>query len=296
MGKDIIQIGVTEAVLDELAVSYDVQTLPSIETSDGYEFIRKGIAQLRELRVKVEARRKELKAPLLERGREIDAAAKDVLGRLTQIENPMKALKREKDERKKREEEARQRAIEERIEGMRQFVAFANQTEDLGELGDYAQQLADMDVIEEYYGEMRERALQVLAEVRQAVDARIASVAELQVLRQQREEEMAAIEKERAELQALRAQVAEQRAAQKGQEPAQKGQEPGTSMPEPQGIAGPLAGAVPPAQQPPPCFVPTESAVLEALAIAERCGSIPREEMTRPEWACVILAAELRQQ
>ncbi len=110
MGKELIELGVTEAAIAELATKYNKAWDCSIKAQ--YEVVRKGIAELRGLRTRVEKRRKELKAPLLEQSKLIDGEAKRIIGELTNIETPMRDAKAEEDERIERakQEEARKEA------------------------------------------------------------------------------------------------------------------------------------------------------------------------------------------
>lgn len=83
----------------------------TFDTPANYEIGRKAIGQLRELRGKVEKRRKDLKASSLEFGRKVDAAARLLTGALEEIEDPLLAAKRVVDD-----EEARVKREAERAE------------------------------------------------------------------------------------------------------------------------------------------------------------------------------------
>ena len=112
--KQIVEYNVSDEAISQLRDQYDGLTA---ETPEKYEECRLAIANVRDLRVKVEKTRKELKADALAYGRKVDAEAKRITAKLTEIEEPLKLEKAKIDDekaRKKREkEEAEQRAREE---------------------------------------------------------------------------------------------------------------------------------------------------------------------------------------
>jgi chromosome segregation ATPase len=80
----------------------------AFNTPENYEIGRVALGKLRGLRTAVEKRRKEIKADILERGRNIDAVAKHFTDLIEAIELPLVAAKRAVDdeaERAKREQE-----------------------------------------------------------------------------------------------------------------------------------------------------------------------------------------------
>ncbi len=105
--------------------------ITAIQTPADYECVRSGIAECRTLRTKVEAKRTELKKPVLEIGRAIDAEAKRLVDMIQGIEQPLQKMKdiedaarakakREKEEIERQEREAEmQRAIEAEQERIR---------------------------------------------------------------------------------------------------------------------------------------------------------------------------------
>lgn len=117
----IIDYGVTDAALAKLKEKYTGLTC---DTKEGYEKTRKAIADIRDRRVAVENRRKELKADSLEYGRKVDREAKRITEALEEIEEPLKAAKKLVDdeaERVRREaEEAERRKAEEEARRIRE--------------------------------------------------------------------------------------------------------------------------------------------------------------------------------
>ena len=74
-----IEYGVTEAALAELAERYNE---PDASTDEGYEHCKDGCRELTALRTAIETRRKDLKAPALNWGRDVDKQAKDITRRV----------------------------------------------------------------------------------------------------------------------------------------------------------------------------------------------------------------------
>lgn len=115
----------TDAALAELRERYNPDTLPDPNTSEGYEFVRAGAKELTSYRTKLDKERQRIKAPYLEAGRIIDAEAKRITGELRQLEEPIKAAKKEVDDREKREKEARLARLAEKVNAIRDYPSRA---------------------------------------------------------------------------------------------------------------------------------------------------------------------------
>ncbi len=101
----VARYGVSGEAIAELRARFQGVTF---DTPANYEVGRKAIGTLRDLRGKVEKRRKELKADSLEYGRRVDAAAKELTKLISDIEDPLQAAKDAVDEaeaKRKRDEE-----------------------------------------------------------------------------------------------------------------------------------------------------------------------------------------------
>jgi colicin import membrane protein len=96
----------TEAGLAALREQY--AAVPDVTTREGMELAREARRNCVSLRTALEAKRKELKAPLLERGKLIDDEAKRIIGAIVEVENPHdKAIKAEEARIEARREAAR---------------------------------------------------------------------------------------------------------------------------------------------------------------------------------------------
>lgn len=170
---------------------------------EGYEIGRVLIADCRNLRAKVEARRKELKAESLEYGRKVDAVAKQLETALASIEEPLKLAKKAIDdeaERIKREkaeaEEAARKAEYERQRAEAEAKAKAEREAEEARLAEERRKQAE------------ERA--ALEAERRAFEEQRAKAAKEEAERQA--SERAKIEEERRKVEAERARLAAEEA------------------------------------------------------------------------------------
>ena len=101
----------TEAGLAELRKQY--ATVPDVTTKDGMVLAREARRNMVALRTQVESVRKQIKAPILERGALIDAEAKRITGEIQKVEQPFDdAIKAEEDRIEAAREANRKRAAE----------------------------------------------------------------------------------------------------------------------------------------------------------------------------------------
>lgn len=95
---------------DAIALKRGKYALLKADTPQGYKEVQLAIADLRETRVAIEKRRKELKADSLEYGRKVDTVAKLLITQIEDIEKPLKALKSAVDEEKAQAKAAKEAA------------------------------------------------------------------------------------------------------------------------------------------------------------------------------------------
>jgi chromosome segregation ATPase len=86
----IVEYGVTEAAI---AIKRAEFAALEATTPQGYEAVRKAIAECRQTRVGIEQRRKEYKQGALEYGKLVDAKAKEATALIESVENPLQAKK-----------------------------------------------------------------------------------------------------------------------------------------------------------------------------------------------------------
>lgn len=109
----IAEYSVTAAALGELRGKYERVLFP-VATTAGMKDAVAARAELRGLRISLEAKRKEIKGPALERCRLIDAEAKDITAVLTSLEDPINAQIQAEQARKEAEKVERERKEAER--------------------------------------------------------------------------------------------------------------------------------------------------------------------------------------
>lgn len=129
MSTSIAEYSPTEAALADLRQRY-ANVVFDVATTKGMEAARKGRAEIRGYRTALEAKRKEIKAPALERCRLIDEEAKRITGELVALEDPIDSLIKAEEQRKEAERAAKELAerqrvtkIHERIGSLAELVA-----------------------------------------------------------------------------------------------------------------------------------------------------------------------------
>lgn len=212
-GKVLVKYGRTEAALAELKARYTGATY-DLRTVAGDKAARAARMELVSTRAALEKRRKELKAPALEFGRQVDAEAERIKGELLALEGPIDAQIKADEERRAAEKAERERIEAERrakheagIARIRAYLARAQEpgmtAERIGKGIDHLTALwFDPAVWEDY----AERALQ-------ARDETVVAMAKLMEAAQAREAEAARLEAQRIENERVARELAEQRRA-----------------------------------------------------------------------------------
>lgn len=123
MTTAIVEYTQTEAALAELRMKY-ADVVFDVATTKGMTEAKAARAELRTLRVNLEAKRKEIKAPALKRCAEIDTEAKRITAELAEMEDPIDAAIKAEESRKEHEKAEKERLDRERTEALnRRFDA-----------------------------------------------------------------------------------------------------------------------------------------------------------------------------
>ena len=77
--QSVALFDLTEAAISQLSEKYYDLTIDGIDDKEGFDLVHKGRMHIRDLRVQVKKTHKELKAPVLQHGRLIDAAMKKIM-------------------------------------------------------------------------------------------------------------------------------------------------------------------------------------------------------------------------
>ncbi|MDG4594203.1 MAG: hypothetical protein P9F75_00665 [Candidatus Contendobacter sp.] len=176
-------------------------------TKEGMALAKEARAEVRSYRTSVEKLRAELKAPLLERGKQIDAEAKRITAELTRIEEPIDAAIKAEERRKEEEKAAKARAEAERVARINARLLNIRRipTSLMGRpASEIETEIARMIAYQpnpEEFVEFLPEALDARNEVRAVLETML-------IERKRADEEKAKIQAEREELERLRAIVA----------------------------------------------------------------------------------------
>jgi hypothetical protein len=199
----MVALNVTQAALDALADKYSV--CPDASTSEGMVEIKAGLKELVGFRTKVEDRRKTLKAPLLERGRVLDAAAKDVIGQIKDIEEPMAVAKKRVDDAKKKADDEHKARLQAQMDVLRNMpMQLVNASSE--QIGKALEEVEDFDHNNFYW--FKEEAAQLKADTRNKLGEMLAAAITREQEAERQRVEQERLDREREELQR---QQAEQR-------------------------------------------------------------------------------------
>lgn len=199
-----------EAALSGLRSKY-ADVAYDVTTTNGMKDAIAARRELREYRLSVENKRKELKADVLDRGRKIDGIAKELSAAISALEDPIDQQIKAEEQRKELEKAEKARleaervaAIHQRIDNIRALALdIAGRTSE--QIREEANRVSQLELDPEEFGEFHVLAL----EARQSAFGSLLAQADL---RKAQEEEQARIDAERAELERLRKEAEEREA------------------------------------------------------------------------------------
>jgi hypothetical protein len=146
--------------------------IKAIATKTDYDFVKGGIRECREKRGAVTEIHKEEKADILAAGRRLDADKNEIIALLTEIETPLKEIKRAYDDKKEREREVKRQIEVDRVNLIQnKIAAFMPSVLPNWESGEYTASIEALkahEVTEDEYQEFFEVATRKKAE---ALDA-----------------------------------------------------------------------------------------------------------------------------
>ena len=208
----VVEYNVTDAVLAKMEADYMGLTVKGLDDKDGFDAVHKARMIVKNTRVDVEKKRKELKASALEWGKKVDSEAKRIFAKIEPIETHLtteeEKITKEKERilaEKAKAEEARVFSIRERIDFIRSAPNHITLSTTADRIREILKDLIDYGTPEEVYQEFIETAKSVYAEtvikIEQALSARVKFEAE----EAERKAESERLAKERAELDRIRA-------------------------------------------------------------------------------------------
>lgn len=157
---DVAEFKQTDAALSHLREKYSA--IPDANTTEGYDFVKAGVKELTGLRTAIEAKRKEIKAPYIAAGQIIDAEAKRIIEAIQVIEEPLKVIKKEVDDREKRIKEERLARLNFKINSIRSNVAVARGLSS-AEIAELISSVDAIDATQDFY-ELTHEAVNARAE------------------------------------------------------------------------------------------------------------------------------------
>lgn len=215
----ITEYSKTEAALSDLRSRFGSLVLDA-KTTAGMKGLVEARGEIRRLRVDLEAKREELKKPVIERGRLIDSEAKRITAELVALEDPIDAQIKAEENRKANEKAAREQAERERIATIQARISEwgAMIPELVGaKVEKIAGAIADFEKVEidETFAEFRQSAIvahnRTLAAMRQLHAGAIAQADEQRRVEERARQDAEARERERVEREKAEAAAAERK-------------------------------------------------------------------------------------
>lgn len=145
---EVVEFSQTNASLAMLREKYSV--VPDVETEEGYALAKAGIKELTTLRTSLEAARKRVKDPYLKAGQIIDAEAKRITAELVQLEDPIKAAKKEVDDRIEREKQERIARLQLKVDAIKAMPAQVRGKAS-ADIADMLDRVGEIDAMHDYY-------------------------------------------------------------------------------------------------------------------------------------------------
>ena len=207
-----VEDGMSALAERHAGVVYDVTT------RDGMKAAKAARGEIRDVRLALEERRKEAKAPLLALGKFVDSRAKDLTARLIALEDPIALQIEHEQKREQREIEAREQAERERIAAIEKRIkaiydsvgealaaSFDRNVEGIKTIGRRVRDTVIDDTFGEYQKAAHEAKETTLPKLLEVLAKTTQTVAYAEALAEERRKADA----ERAELEALRTAEAE---------------------------------------------------------------------------------------
>lgn len=132
--QDLIKYSVTDAAIAEMGEKYLSLKVHGLDDGEGYALCKEARKAVRDTRLNVEERRKELKAESLEFGRAVDTEAKRITAMLEPIELHLVSQMALIDNEKKRREDEAKRQAKERLDSRVSQLQAVNATFSIDEL------------------------------------------------------------------------------------------------------------------------------------------------------------------
>jgi len=221
--KQLVEFDITEAAIAKMENLYMGLTVKGVDDDKGFQEVHEARMVVKNHRVSVEKRRKELKADALEWGRRVDTEAKKIFSKLEPIENHLAEQERIVTDEKKRIKEAEERAFQEKIDNrMQQLSEYGRSTafQKVATMPDDEWEQCIFNIIQEFNAEQKriEEERRIEAERQAKIEAEQKAEAErLEKIRKEQEQQAAKI---KAEQDRINAELAKKQAEIRAKEEA----------------------------------------------------------------------------
>lgn len=196
----------TAAALAKLRQQYG-DVVYDVKTTKGMKDAKEARKTVRGYRTSLENKRKEIKAPALQRCRDIDEEAKIITAELRKLEEPIDEQIKAEEQRKQREKEETERRERERVDKIRADIEVIRLTpadligKSAAELGAAAHDLRMQPIGEAVFAEFMQEALAAKQQAMQQLASMIEAA--------KAQEELAEMKRKQAEQEAAKAEAAE---------------------------------------------------------------------------------------
>lgn len=194
----------TAAALAKLRQQYD-GVVYDVRTTKGMKDAKEARKTVRGYRTSLENKRKEIKAPALQRCRDIDDEAKIITAELRKLEEPIDEQIKAEEQRKQREKEEAERRERERVDKIRADIEAIRHTpadligKSAAELGAAAHDLRMQPIGEDRFAEFAQEALAAKQQAMQQLASMIEAA--------KAQEELAEMKRKQAEQEAAKAEA-----------------------------------------------------------------------------------------
>lgn len=137
----------TDAALSSLRERFSI--VP-IVTEDNYNEVAEGLKELTKYRTSLEKKRVEIKKPYLDKGKLIDAEAKRITAVLVSLEDPIKAAKKEYDDREEIKRQERIARLQKKVDAIYDFERRAKNMAS-NEISELLEELYEIDTANDFY-------------------------------------------------------------------------------------------------------------------------------------------------
>jgi len=191
-----------EARLAELTSQY-AGALYEVGTSEGMSVAKAARRELRTMRTDLEKVRKQIKQPVLDRGKLIDAEAKRITAILQGLETPIDDQIKAEERRKAEEKAAAERAENERVAGIKARIAEFDDAlraavgVPADRMAELLEQVKSVD-IDESFAEFQERAMVARANAVERLAAAVVEARNLEAEQKKLREEQAELARQKA--------------------------------------------------------------------------------------------------